>query len=406
MRSLSICRICEQFPPARGGLAPGMLQLSLAQHRQGHKVTVITRATNGDSAYDANLPFQVIRIRCSKTYQFGWKAFNAYRNLPFRHDVVHTHGPSAYYYLLRKKSADSPLVHTMHAVRKYQYSLFSNLHSMVTTVANYYGITNFDKPSSYRFYTPHLVRELFLERQICRKADRLIVVAKYFADQIKEYYKVPLEKIDVSYNGSNFNPNVNQGTDSHLLKKYGLEKKHAVILYVGRTDWVKRVHLLVEAMPLIREQIPDAKLVIAGTGDQFEVLKSIARKLKIENDVKLLGWLPHDHLAVLYHSARCFCLPSYWEGLSKSLIEAMSVQIPVIATDNLANREVLENGRFGCLVDEPTPGRWSKCILNVLNGRDSDKEKTKIKSGILEKYYRWDKVAERIDAAYSKAIQG
>lgn len=403
--SIRICRICEQFPPASGGLAPGMLHLSLAQHRQGHRVTVITKAADGDSAYDTDLPFPVVRIPCVKSPQFGWKAFDAYRRLPDRPDIVHTHGPAAFYYLLRRRSADAPLVHSMHAVRKYQYSQFSNLPAMVNEVVKRYGIKDFQKPSYFPFYSPNLMKELFLERQICRNADRLIVVAQYFVGQISDYYKVSSDKIDVSYNGSNFGCDPGPGISSNYPEDTGLKKEHKIILYVGRTDWVKRVHLLVEALPLVKKRVDNPKLVIAGTGDQFEVLAALAKKLKVEEDVKLLGWVPHDRLAALYHRASCFCLPSYWEGLSKSLLEAMSIDIPVIATSNMANREVLKDGKLGWLVDVPVPLYWSNAIVAACNNGHAVQRKTAESSSLLDKKYRWHHVAARVHETYKKVVK-
>ncbi|MFX0135859.1 MAG: glycosyltransferase family 4 protein, partial [Candidatus Hodarchaeota archaeon] len=184
---MKICRICEQFPPAKGGLSPGMLDLSLAQHERGHDVTVITRSSNGDSKFDSKMPFKVIRIQSMRIFDFSWKAYNTIKGLSSKPDVVHAHGPVAFFYLMRRNRFDPPLVFTMHVVRKYEYSLFQDLPEMVRNFEKRMGWRVINKPRFYGKLSFLVWKEYFLEKYICKRADHLVVVAKYFIEQVHRY---------------------------------------------------------------------------------------------------------------------------------------------------------------------------------------------------------------------------
>ena len=82
------------------------------------------------------------------------------------------------------------------------------------------------------------------------------------------------------------------------------------------------------------------------------------------------------------------------------------MRVPVIAAENLAASELLQGGEYGFLVKEPTPEAWSKAISKVFE-RDADvEEKVGNAASLLNSMYRWNHVAERLDAAYEKALKG
>lgn len=403
-RPLRIARICEEFPPLKGGLSSGMLDLTTAQHKKGHNVTVITRSHPGDLEVDSRLPFKIIRIRSKKIMTFGLKAYSKIQRFAIKPDIVHSHGPAAFAYLLCRRKEDTPLVHTMHAVRKYQYGLFQNLPDMVRAFEKKLGSSVIKKPAYFKKLSPKVIKELFLEKYICKRVDHLILVAEYFRDQLNEYYGVPLDKMSISYNGSKFKPNDFSETHNSDINPLRIDTTKKIILYIGRTDWVKRVHLLIESMPFLLKKFPDACLVIVGKGDHDADLPRLVDKLMLRDCVKFLSWLPHEELPALFKVAKCFCLPSYWEGLSKAALEAFSAEIPFIGTANLSNMEITNNGRIGWLVNEATPEAWSNAICKVLSGGSDVRERTQNASGIVDQMYRWNHVAIRLQSAYERIL--
>lgn len=396
MKPLQISRICEQFPPRPGGLSSGMLNLSMAQHKAGHSITVITRCYPGDSEFDSDLPFKVIRIPTKRLLGFGWKSYGKVKKLVVHTEIVQSHGPAAFSYLLRQKKDDPPFVHSIHSIRKYQYNLYKKTLQQLKQT----GIPSHRK---YSFISPFIQREYLLEKYICRWADHLTLVADYFPEQLREYYGISLDKMTVILNGSSFNDDLEslQSKDQH--KKNGVSEK--VILFVGRFDWHKRIDLLIYAMHRLLRNYPNAKLLLVGDGIMLNHLVQLTKSLNLSEKIIFTGWLNDNAIIDYYRKASCFCLPSLIEGLPKVLLEAMSMKIPVIAADNLGTRALLSHGKYGFLVKDQTPEAWADAITDVFEHSPVVNRKVILASGLLDKMYRWNHVAHRLDKAYEKVLK-
>ena len=380
-----------------------MLDVSMAQLERGHLVTVITKACPGDSRYDETLPFQVLRIRAERNLVFGYKASSKLKDLPYHPDLVHTHGPAALPGIYWKKKLSIPLIHTLHVLRKYQFHLYAQLPSIIDDYEKRHNCRVIRKPKFYHKFSPYAFREVALEKIICRHADHILLVASYFSDLVHKYYGVSKKHLTTIYNGSNFAVE-NQGDVDTIFKEYQLSTDNKIILFVGRTEWTKQVHLLVEAMPKVLETVPESRLLIAGSGDQDQDIAALIRKLNLSDSVRQLGWISHEKLSFLLKNASCFCLPSLSEGLSKALLEALGMDVPIIASNILSNREVLYNGKWGVLIGESDAKSWGKAIIGSIQKKNNNKENVSKVTSLLDKKYRWRHVADRIDTAYRKVL--
>ena len=390
---MHILRLAEQFPPVAGGLAPGMLALSQAQQARGHTVTLFTRAAPGSETFDSGLPFPVRRLPARSLLHLGWLAYDALADLPFQPDIVHGHGPAAAAFLLRRRRQGPPVVVTLHSLRRYQYQLYRHLDAVVEAYRRSTGLPVLQPPRPFRAWSPHVLRELWLEGLICRRADHLALVAAYFLPELAAYGVSP-QKCTVVYNGSDL------GAAEATVGHQGGRR----VIFIGRFDWHKRAHLLVQAWPLVQRHAPDAQLWLVGDGEQRADLQNLVAALGLENSVSLPGWLPHSQLAQVYAQAACLCLPSVAEGLSKVVLEAMSLAVPVLASDIPANREVLADGALGRLVSQATPSAWAEAILDTLNQSALAQTRAQQAQSVVRARYRWAHVAERLDALYAHLL--
>jgi glycosyltransferase involved in cell wall biosynthesis len=135
-------------------------------------------------------------------------------------------------------------------------------------------------------------------------------------------------------NGVKFNP-LHSGED--YINLIGLRRKEYV-LSVGRFVEEKGFDLLIKAFSRITRK--DLKLVIAGDSDHETNYSASLRSLAKEHNVILPGYVRGEKLQQLYNHARLFVLPSYNEGLPLSLLEAMSYQLPVLASNIPANLQI------------------------------------------------------------------
>lgn len=392
--------MADQFPPLRGGLSSGILALSREQHHRGHDVTVIAADAPGARKVDAGLPFRVIRIPVSSLLRLGWRAAGMIQALDQPPDVIHCHGPTAGSVLLRRRRNSPPVVVTLHAVRKYQFSLFGALTELAQAVRTDTREALRNPPPRYHPWIPRVARQLLIEWFVCTRSDHLALVAGHFGDLVAEYYGVPPSRVTVVYNGSDLEPCPEEGGNLASWLSV-VARRDKLVLYVGRLDWVKRAHLLVQAMPAVRQRHPDARLVLVGDGDQRADLERLVVKLSLEDVVSLRGWTAHDELPEIYRCAACLCLPSIWEGLSKVLLEAMSFGIPVLASENRANVELLGDG-LGTLVSEPTPDAWAGAIVRALDAEEEVVARARRARSASDRRFRWHHVAERMDEMYER----
>ena len=123
------------------------------------------------------------------------------------------------------------------------------------------------------------------------------------------------------------------------------------LVVVNRLDPEKQTGLLIEALPFVRNEIPDAVLVVAGAGREMPALRAQAKRLGVEDFVCFLGEV-EDVPALLGLCEIGALVPSHNEGLSNTILEYMAAGLPVLATDCGGNRELVKDGATGRLMPE------------------------------------------------------
>ncbi len=130
---------------------------------------------------------------------------------------------------------------------------------------------------------------------------------------------------------------------------------------VGRLDKQKGFSTLIEAMARLKQT--DLRCVILGEGPERSHLEALIRKHELEKHVRLYGERPD--IAGWLSAFDIACLPSLWEGLPNSLLEAMALGLPVIASAVDGVPEVVENGKTGALVPPASPAALAKALKEL-----------------------------------------
>ena len=194
----------------------------------------------------------------------------------------------------------------------------------------------------YTFIKSQFWKRIFLpfEKRTYRLADKIICDCEDTKRVLLERYDIPEEKMIV----------ITCAIDPKKFFFLARQKCPNSILYIGRIDKRKGIEFLIRSMPYVVQQIPEALLLVGGTGSYLDKMKSLVKQLDIERNVTFLGFIPDDQLNSLYNQVQCVVVPSIFEGFGMTVIEALAAGTRVVGTDVDGIRSTLTSGDYGPLV--------------------------------------------------------
>jgi glycosyltransferase involved in cell wall biosynthesis len=122
---------------------------------------------------------------------------------------------------------------------------------------------------------------------------------------------------------------------------------------------------LIEAIELVKDQIPNIKMYILGEGEDKNQLLAQRNRSGLTNQIEFLGLVPQNKVPAILKRCDLFVLASLWEGLPTVVLEAMALKVPVIGTDIPGTNELVQNGITGWLVTPRDPKSLAHAIINA-----------------------------------------
>lgn len=197
--------------------------------------------------------------------------------------------------------------------------------------------------------------------------DRWIVLSGHSAGVLDDY-GIPRRKIKLVRLSSPF-----EFAESHA-GDLGATDRHR-IFFAGWLQQKKGVHILLEAMPLIKKQCPEAKLRVAGHKTKFDwdykkKLETLMQRPGMKECVTFLGHLTSAQIEIELRQATVIAVPEQYENMSPVImIEAMAMKKPVVASRAGGIPEYIEDGVTGWLADPRSPRDFADKIVAVLQGK-------------------------------------
>ena len=136
------------------------------------------------------------------------------------------------------------------------------------------------------------------------------------------------------------------------------------LLFVGRLVHQKGCDILLDALARVRH-LPFT-LDVVGDGPDRGALEAQAAAAGIADRVTFAGWVPRERMGEHFLAAAAFVLPSHIEGMPNALLEAMAYGLPVVATDVPGNRDLIEHGCTGLLVEPASAAELAPAIERVV----------------------------------------
>lgn len=142
------------------------------------------------------------------------------------------------------------------------------------------------------------------------------------------------------------------------------------ILFVGRLDKRKGVHILIDAFEQLYSLRTDVELVIAGHGQEYSHLKAMAKKLSSYKAINFSGNITEDKKLILLANADIFCSPAlYGESFGLVLAEAMASGLPVVAANNTGYSTLLAKQADDCLFESGNSEQLTRKIQHLLDNQ-------------------------------------
>lgn len=179
--------------------------------------------------------------------------------------------------------------------------------------------------------------------------DKVVTIARHSYETVHTLYNIPESKLV-------FIPNAlqdeyvdrTQKEVCQLRNKYGFTKDERLLIFAGRLDLVKGIIELIGAFNLLQKDIPDIRLIIAGDGNFKQCFESAN---PCWSRMIFTGFIPKEQLFELYAIADVGITPSLHEEFGYVAVEMMMNKLPVIASNSTGLKEILDDGKYGLLVD-------------------------------------------------------
>ena len=294
----------------------------------------------------------------------------------FRPDLIHAHfGVDGVYALPFARRMKRPLIVSVHG---YDVSRLPRFRLFPVSWFNYW---------------------LYFDRLV-EHTDRFVAHTRFKAAQL-EAKGVPRERISIHYLGI-------------PLERYAVElsneRRPRNILFVGRFVEVKGIESLLRAFAIVAGHLPDARLILVGSGPQREEIERWISELDITDRVDLPGFVPQERLRDWFERAAIFCHPSRTtatrevEGIVISILEAQAAGLPVVATRHGGIPEGIEDGETGMLVEEDDVQGLARAIGTLLDDESARARMSRAAVTRMRERFDVRKQTARLESLYDEIL--
>jgi len=198
-----------------------------------------------------------------------------------------------------------------------------------------------------------------------------------------------------------------KNTRFHLRKKYNLDDKSIALIYTGRIHPVKNLHLIIEALNKINSNSNEKIyfFIVGAVSDisYLEFLNNLISK-KIKENIIFIKSVPPKKIVEWYTMADLFVMPSKVEGVSMSLIEAMSSSLPCLVSDRVANFREIQKDKAGMIV-KPNLESVTAALKKILKNKSLLKKLSENARRTAEKRYDKEITVKKILKEYEKILR-
>lgn len=392
-KTLNILHVTPFFPPSIGGISSLVYNLCNALTKLGNNIYVI--ASKNIRKQERTLSSTPLKLKeINSIYLLGWP-YSTLRNfsIPFdfgrkinfiikngNFDVVHVHG---HHYPICWMA--------LHYANKYDIPTILSLHGTYALNPKNLG----GKSALEDLFNRYIFSK------ILRKSNIVIGGTSQIINYAKKYSTIRNE-LKIVPNGVNTAQYFsNLKNKNEYRKKLNIDTNKVVILFIGRFDESKGALEFAKAAKFILTRYKDKFVVMmVGNGNQESQISSI---LKGVSNIHIKNWQPPEKLHEFFIASDIFVLPSKFEGLPLTIIEAMSANLHIVYSDVGGVKDILNGYDKKSILSNTTPLEIVNTLLK-LNPNSQMSRHDPITFNYIQNF-DWIKIATEVTAIYKKLLQ-
>jgi glycosyltransferase involved in cell wall biosynthesis len=231
-------------------------------------------------------------------------------------------------------------------------------------------------------------------------AGSLIIGSRSFAEEVRDHHGIPLDRF-VIVPGATDTERFHPRPDRDIA---ALEDE-PVLLYHGRVDRRKGVMELIEAFDQLRGQGRKLRLIVSGIGPDVEAVRSRVAELNLGDDVEMTGHADYFAAADVYRRGDIFVSPTYSEGFSNTILEAMASGLPIVSTNAVGVVDCLTDGSNALLVEPREVDGLAQAIARIIDDAPLRRRLAHQSLEEVRSLYSWHAIGRRIQEIY-RDLQG
>ncbi len=252
---------------------------------------------------------------------------------------------------------------------------------------------------------PYLKRAILPPRAAVRQyrrwyfdeMDTIISVSRHNVTEDSAYLRINPSRFKVIPNGVDY-----EGLSE--LRRQCDESVDGPIVFVGRLAPIKGLPCLLRAFHSVLKKCPETRLKIVGEGPSERLLKTLAKDLRMADKVDFTGFKSGLDLVREIVGSGVFVVPSTYEGCPLSLLEAMALGRPIVASRIPGVTEIMDEGKTGLAFEPGNPDSLSTRILELLDDEARSRSLGQAAEAVARERFTWDRVADRTLEEYASTL--
>ena len=237
-------------------------------------------------------------------------------------------------------------------------------------------------------------------RIVLENANEILIGSRSFAAEVEENHRTDVSRFTIVPGAVDTN-RFTQRTDWQAGKF--IDKRQPVLLYHGRVDRRKGALDLVEAFAeLLKEIEAKPQLIYSGIGPDSEAVKTRVAELNITRNVQIIGYADYEKVPEIYRRADVFVSPTYAEGFSNTILEAMATGLAIVSTNAVGVVDCLRNGENGLLVAPGDVAELKNALREILTNHELRKYLARNALEECRNIYSWEKIGRQIVGIYER----